>query len=221
MDDFNALRLIHDEGSCDYFDKFLDAMKYTTLHKLNRYFIKQKIGHTQDYFDYTGWLLEMGYDMRNEFNIYPRNFVEKHDEMAKAYQKFKDRQHRDGIKKFNRLLKQMRKDLKETNPLNLQAQGLFIRLPYQADELKTEGEILHHCVGTYIDKVMKGETAIFFVRKIENPDKPFYTLEWKDHKIVQCRGAHNCDMTPEVKAFTALFAEQMKTYELKKEAESA
>ena len=221
MDDLKILRLTHDEGHYDYFDKFLDAMKYTTLHKLKKYLEKQKIRHTQDYFDYIGWLLEMGYDMRNEFNIYPRNFVDKHDEMAKAYQKFKDKQHREDIKKFNRLLKQMRKDLKEDNPLNLQLQGLFIRLPYQAAELKTEGEILHHCVGTYIDRVMKGETAIFFVRRIEKPEEPFYTLEWKDHKIVQCRGSHNCDMTPKVKAFTTLFAEQMKTYELKREAVSA
>ena len=221
VDDLKLLRFTHDEGHYDYFDKFLDAMKYTTLHKLNKYFEKQKIRHKQDYFDYTEWLLEMGYDMQNEFNIYPRNFVERHDEMAKAYQKFKDKQHREEIKKFNRLLKQMRKNLKEDNPLNLQLQGLFIRLPYQVAELKTEGEILHHCVGTYIDRIMKGETTIFFVRRIEKPEEPFYTLEWKDHKIVQCRGSHNCDMTPAVKAFTTLFAEQMKTYELKREVVSA
>ncbi len=221
VDDLKKLRFIRDEGRYDYFDNFLDAMKYTTLHKLEKYLAKQKISYTQDYFDYTGWLLEMGYDMRNEFNLYPRNFVQKHDEMAKAYQKFKDKKHREDIKKFNRLLKQMRKDLKEDNPLNLQIRGLFIRLPYRAAELKTEGEILHHCVGTYIDRVMKGETTIFFVRRIEKPEEPFYTLEWKDHKIAQCRGFRNCDMTPEVKAFTTLFAEQMKTYELKREGVSA
>ena len=221
VDELNDLRMENDEGRYDYFDNFFDAMKYTTLHKLKKYFVNQKIRHTNDYFDYTRWLMEMGYDMRNEFNIYPRNFVEKHDEMAKAYQKFKDKQHREDTRKFNRLLKQLRKELKEGNPLNLQVKGLFIRLPYRVEELKTEGEKLHHCVGTYIDRVMKGETSIFFVRRIESPDEPFYTLEWKDHRIVQCRGFHNCDMTPEVKAFTTLFAEQMKSYELKREAVSA
>lgn len=218
MDDLKILRRTHDEGYCDYFDNFLDAMKYTTLHKLNKYLKNQKIMHTQDYFDYTGWLVEMGYDMRNEFNIYPRNFMEKHDEMAKVYQKFKDKQHREDIKRFNRLLKQMRKEFKEDNPLNLQVQGLFIRLPYRVEELKTEGEILHHCVGTYFDKVIKCKTTIFFVRRIESPDEPFYTLEWRDHKIVQCRGFRNCGMTPEVKAFTTVFAECMKEFELKREA---
>lgn len=221
VDDLNILRFTHDEGCYDFFDKFLDAMRYTTLYKLDKYLKCQKIRHNQDYFDYTRWLIEMGYDMRNEFNIYPRNFVEKHDEMAKAYQKFKDKQHWEDIKKFNRLLKQMRKELKEDNPLNLQVKGLFIRLPYRAEELKKEGEALHHCVGTYIDRVMKGETVIFFIRRIESPEEPFYTLEWKDHMIVQCRGFHNCDMTPEVKAFTTLFVEQMRSYELKREVVSA
>ena len=216
-DDFHELRATPDEGRNNNFDNYLDAMRYTTLHKLKRYIVNHQIRHTSDYFDYIGWLLEMGYDMRNEFNLYPRNFVEKHDEMAEEYQKFKDKMYREDIKKFNRLLKQMRKNVKEENPVNLQMEGLFIRLPYRVSELKTEGEILHHCVGTYIDKVMKGETTIFFVRRIEKPDEPFYTLEWRNHKIVQCRGLNNCDMTPEVKAFTTLFEEQMKAYELQRE----
>lgn len=221
VEDLKALRTIRDEGRYDYFDEFLDAMRYTTLHKLKGYLEKQKIRHTMDYFDYIGWLLEMGYDMRNGFNLYPKNFVEKHDEMAKAYQRFKDKEHRANVMRFNRLLEQMRKELREGDPTNLQMQGLFIRLPYQAEELKAEGEALHHCVGAYIDRVMKGETTIFFVRRIESPEVPFYTLEWRNNRIVQCRGAHNCDMTPEVEAFTALFAEQMRTYRLKKEAASA
>lgn len=212
-DEFSELRYVHDDGYACMYKKFIDLMQHTTLYKLLKYISKQKITHAQDYFDYTGWLEEMDYDMRNEFNLFPKNFKKAHDEMSKQYIKFKDKQHRENIKKFNRLLKQMRKDLKEDNPLNLQTQGMFIRLPYRAAELKTEGEILHHCVGTYIDRVMKGETTIFFVRRIENPEEPFYTLEWRDHKIVQCRGSHNCDMTPEVKAFVEIFGEKMAEYE--------
>lgn len=212
--DLEELRYINDNGWSDMYKNYIDAMEYTSIHKLRKYITEQHIKHERDYFDFAGWLIEMGYDMRNEFNIYPRNFVEKHDEMAKVYQKFHDKKHKEDIKKFNRLLKQMRKDVTADNPINLQIQGLFIRLPYQATELKTEGETLHHCVGTYIDRVMKGETTIFFVRQIKKPDKPYYTLEWKDHKVVQCRGLHNCDMTPEVMAFTSLFEEKMKAYEL-------
>ena len=191
-------------------------MKYTTLHKLKRYLNKQNIGHAQDYFDYTKWILEMGYNMKNEYNLFPRDFRKRHDEMSKIYIKFRDKRHKEDIKKFNCILRQMRKEVTKENPVNLQDKGLFIRLPYQIEELKTEGEKLRHCVGSYIDNVLKGETTIFFVRRTEKPDVPYYTLEWRNHRVVQCRGFDNDGMTPEVKEFVTVFAEQMKAYELQK-----
>lgn len=87
----------------------------------------------------------------------------------------------------------------------------LIRLPNRLEELKKEGEALHHCVGTYMERVRKGETMIFFIRRKEEPEKPYYTLEWHG-KVVQCRGSHNCDMTPEVKAFVQIFQEKMTEY---------
>ena len=97
---------------------------------------------------------------------------------------------------------------------SLNIEGLFIRLPNRLEELKVEGETLHHCVGTYMEKVRRGETMIFFIRKKEEPDKPYYTLEWRG-KVIQCRGSHNCDMTSEVKAFVQIFQEKMTEYESK------
>lgn len=44
-----------------------------------------------------------------------------------------------------------------------------------------------------------------------DPDKPYFTMEWKNGDIVQCRGSHNCGMPPEVKAFTEAFKEKMTT----------
>lgn len=211
--DLSTLRYVTANGRYAFYRKFVDSMKYTTLNKLDKYLTNQKIKQVQDYFDYTGWLLEMGYDMRNEFNLYPKNFVAKHDEMSKAYMKFKNKKYLEDVKKFNCLLKKMRKETAEDNPVNLKIGELFIRLPYNAKELKTEGEVLHHCVGTYVDRVMRGETTIFFVRQVTKPDIPYYTLEWKNHNVAQCRGSHNCDMTPEVKAFVEIFKEKMVEYE--------
>jgi len=48
---------------------------------------------------------------------------------------------------------------------------------------------------------------------VDKPKEPYYTLEWKNHRVAQCRGFRNCSMTPEVKAFTALFEEKMQEYE--------
>ena len=105
----------------------------------------------------------------------------------------------------------MKKETMEIEAMNLDVDGLFVRLPNKLEELKEEGETLHHCVGTYMEKVSKGETMIFFIRKKADPEKPYYTLEWKG-RVVQCRGSHNCDMTPEVKAFVEIFQMKMLEY---------
>ena len=62
-------------------------------------------------------------------------------------------------------------------------------------ELVKEGNALSHCVGHngYDKKMAKQETLIFFVRKIEELDKPFVTLEYslKSKKVLQCYAYKN------------------------------
>lgn len=210
-EEFQTLRYITDNGRANNYTNYIDMMKYTTLHKVCRYISDKKIKYDHDYFDYIGWIEKMGYDMANEFNLFPKNFVNVHDEMSKQYVKFKDKQAREDAKRFNQTLKKLRKETKDVEAMNLNIEGLFIRLPNRLEELKKEGEALHHCVGTYMERVRKGETMIFFIRRKEEPEKPYYTLEWHG-KVVQCRGSHNCDMTPKVKAFVQIFQEKMTEY---------
>lgn len=214
QEDFDILRYTHDDGYDRMYEKYLDMRRYTTVYKLKKYIDKQRIIHDRDYFDYIRWLDEMGYDMRNEFNLYPKDFKKAHDDKSKEYTRFKDKQAKEDEKRFKILLAKLRKETEDVDAMNLKTYGMFIRLPKELDELKREGETLHHCVGTYRDRVAKGDTMIFFIRLESNPDQPFYTLEWKG-RVVQCRGFKNCDMTPEVKAFVNIFQEKMMEYEEK------
>lgn len=72
-----------------------------------------------------------------------------------------------------------------------EAGGLLIRPAADADELIAEGGSLHHCVGGYADRMADGETAIFFVRRLDAPDEPYYTLELRNQSVVQCRSLYN------------------------------
>lgn len=72
-----------------------------------------------------------------------------------------------------------------------EAGGLLIRPAADADELIAEGASLHHCVGGYADRMADGETAIFFVRRLDAPDEPYYTLELRNQSVIQCRTLHN------------------------------
>lgn len=204
QEDFKLLRYIDDDRYDKMYEKYLDMRQYTTIYKVDKYINKQRIKHAADYFDYIRWLEKMGYDMRNGFNLYPRDFSRAHDEKSKEYVKFQDGKAKEDARRFKELLKEFRKEATNAEPMKLKLGGLFIRLPKKLDELKSEGESLHHCVGTYRDKVARGETMVFFIRREEEPEKPYYTLEWKG-KVVQCRGFRNCGMTPEVRAFVEAF----------------
>ncbi len=87
-----------------------------------------------------------------------------------------------------------------------QEDGLMIVLPQSVDDIVAEGKALAHCVGGYAERHFKGQTTILFLRKTEEPDKPFYTMEInKTGKIQQCYGYRNNTANnpkpPEIKAF--------------------
>lgn len=83
------------------------------------------------------------------------------------------------------------------------ADGLLIRPAASQRELTEEGNALHHCVGTYGKRHATGSTAIFFIRRVNRPRTPWYTLELDEKKLEvrQNRGKYNCARTEEVQAF--------------------
>ena len=81
--------------------------------------------------------------------------------------------------------------------------GLIIRAAQTQEELRDEGAALHHCVAGYAKRMADGETAIFFIRRAEESDAPYYTLELRNKQVIQCRTNHNksYEQDPAVKAF--------------------
>ena len=56
----------------------------------------------------------------------------------------------------------------------------LILVPQTLLDIVIEGQALHHCVantGRYFDRILARETYILFLRKAEDPETPYYTLE--------------------------------------------
>lgn len=64
-----------------------------------------------------------------------------------------------------------------------------ITIPKSTQDIINEGKALHHCVGVYVDKVVRREDMIFFLRKDRNV--PYVTIEVKDKKVTQVEGDMN------------------------------
>ena len=136
-----------------------------------------------EYRDYRNMLERLGVAFEGDFRIMPKNFKQAHADAIKAYNNMKDEIKKQGYhKRLQKLL-----GLEQTI-----GNYTFV-LPKELQELKEEGKILSHCVGTYADRVASGETVIVFVRQKEKVDNPLYTLEISDGKIVQLRGNKNKD----------------------------
>ena len=182
--------------------------------------IERKRNMASDWLEYLGWCKELNYDLDNMFIYMPKNFKAVHDRTAEEYQALQDKKAAAERKRQETLarkrMEQTQKAIEEIfkknegmDAFSIRGKGLILVVPKNGDEIKAEGEVLHHCVGGYVSRVASGETNIFFIRKAEAPGKPYFTLEYRDNRVIQCRGLHNCDMPPDVKAFVKVFEKKM------------
>jgi len=89
-------------------------------------------------------------------------------------------------------LLKFKEQYKEWKNYEYKNSSFIITYPKGPSELIEEGTKLRHCVKDYINVVASGETMVLFIRKKCSPKKPFYTLEVKNGKAIQCHGFGNC-----------------------------
>lgn len=179
---------------------------------------KQNMAH--DWLEYIGWCRELKYDLDNKFIYMPNNFRKVHDRTAEEYKALQDKKAAAEKKRREKLaakkMAETKKAMEEifsrndgVDAFQIKGKGLILVVPQSGDEIRKEGEALHHCVGGYVDRVARGETNIFFIRKADHPEKSYFTMEWRDNKIIQCRGFKNCGMPADVQAFVKVFEKKM------------
>lgn len=122
----------------------------------------------------------MALDVYGEnYDKYPKNLKEAHDETSALHTV---RAMQIDAKRFEETID---KSLEWSN------KEFAIVYPKTADEVVTEGVKLRHCVGSYIQSVVNGECKIIFLRKKEELDKPFVTIEISGGNIRQARAFAN------------------------------
>lgn len=187
-----------------------NILPYMTVHKLLRYMDSQfsflnmrktRYGTTRyrdmqalvsEYRDYLDMCLKENYDMRSSFILFPKDLQKSHDKVARRIKHKADAQmRRDFNAVYQRIL----------NQLDYECNGLKIVYPATPDDIIAEGHALHHCVGSYVERVAKKECMILFLRRCEDVSKSFYTIEIRSKKVTQVRGMSNSDATPEINEF--------------------
>lgn len=193
------------------FCDFLDLLKYGSASRVLKYIQEQAgtkgkdryVNLIGDWLDYFKNGTKLHYDFTNEFVIFPRNLKERHDTAARLVSEIElDKKKKETNKKY----RQVTRIYKETlDRYFFENKYFVIAAPHDGMEIIKEGQELHHCVGQYLERVANKETVILFIRKKEAPELPYYTMEVKGDKMIQCRGKYNASMTDEIMNFVNSF----------------
>lgn len=183
------------------------AKKYMTLQKfLNR--IKKyaccdyggcsrsvyRIRHmASTYADYLSMRENRGYDLTNTVYQFPHDLDEAHEKMVEEVNKEKiDKRLKDVAARFPNIRYSYRK---LRNKYYYEDDTYIIRPAKSAEEIVTEGRVLHHCVGgdNYLGKHDRGETYILFLGFKDTPNMQYVTVEIEatTPNILQWYGAHD------------------------------
>lgn len=137
----------------------------------------------------------------------PYDLFARHDRLVEA-QKEKERaqqaeREKANAEKFTAMWERIRR-------ADWQEGAYSIRAAKSTQELVDEGHALHHCVGGYTQNVLAGR-VIFFIRRADEPDVPFFTLnlDIKSGQIIQLLGKGNCHPPEDVKAWAEKWRENV------------
>ncbi len=172
--------------------KDIKAIWKEKLNNLQEYLTTQDTS-LYNYNDYIKACTYIGLDMTQSKNYKPKDFRTWHDIRTKEYAtKIAEEDRKKKAKMYE--------DFKLVASKYLQlsydkCKDYICIIAQSPKDLIYEGEMLHHCVGRmgYDQKFIKEESLIFFVRKKNEPNTPYVTIEFglKSKSIKQCYAKHN------------------------------
>jgi predicted RNA-binding Zn-ribbon protein involved in translation (DUF1610 family) len=183
-------------------ERIKEILEYMTPHKIIRYLTKQAIMLHVDVPDFSGLLIQwtdyirnaiwLSHDIRKNTVLFPMDLIKFHDKYAAQ------RKREEVASQYGEI---ERIEAEINDQYQYETKTFLIRAPHEAVEIVDEGDVLQHCVDGYVGTMAEHDCVILFIRQIEDPDKPFYTLEVRNNEVQQVYGFKHALPTPEVNRF--------------------
>lgn len=139
--------------------------------------------------DYLRMAKREGMDIADSIVRFPKNLQARHDQLvAMSEEKAEERRITDYSKAFD---EQIQERLPGVTRYFWENEEYMIIPAGKCEELVIEGRTLHHCVGRdafYMRRMAEGASWILFLRKKENLEQAYYTIEIdvQSDEILQC-----------------------------------
>lgn len=151
----------------------------------------------QEYRDYYRMCMDLQYE---RFDKYPRYLKTAHDIVTMNYKLVEDKV----------TLEKFKKKTEEYRHLETVVGDFAICVPGETIELVNEGNVLQHCVGSYVRNVSAGKTRIMFLREKKDQETPLVTVEVRGDEITQARGFSNRSVTHDERTALHKFAKKQR-----------
>lgn len=144
---------------------------------------------------YSGFTLDNYYDYLNmQSNMYgkvrekyPLNWLTEERKLITTYNNWQ-KLHKEEV---------MLNMSKKIEYLKYSNKKYCIVIPTTSNDVVDEGARLGHCVGSYVDRIIAGETSIVFMRDVKTPEESLVTVEVKNNQVYQYKGRADRDCTKE------------------------
>lgn len=161
-----------------------------------------------DYMDYIEDLKALRIHVEEDL-MFPKDFRAAHERYSEQRQEKEEELKKATIRKKDMILQQLLPDLKDLYQ-GTKADDYLMVLPECKEDFNREGRENHNCVGgTYYDKMLEGKCTILFLRRKEEPDKAFCTVEMDGDRVIQCRAVRNSPPPEEVTEFMTRYSKEI------------
>ena len=143
--------------------------------------------------DYLSMAKRLGLDVDDEIIYRAKNLVARHDEVVEEFARRKDAiEAAEFERKYGKITKAC---ARIRDKFDYTGEEFCVITPKGAQDIIEDSRQLHHCAGSsdrYYERIEQDETYILFLRRKNEPDKAYYTLEVEpDGTTRQKRSAYN------------------------------
>lgn len=153
--------------------------------------------------DYLDMARRLGWDLHDRSVFFPQDMTRAHDEAAAVLTAKEDRADAERMRAKDDIMRRKAAEIRKA--FCYSDDDFLIKVPECYLDFKHEGHAQHNCVATYYDRVLGGRCIILFIRRRQEPDRSFCTVEIQEYgggfRVVQNRTAYNREAPEGVRVF--------------------
>lgn len=195
--------------------EILDYLNVQTPHRIIRYLrartdVKEVESGSPEYAgflrlwtDYLDMARRMGWNLRDRSLFFPQDAKRAHDETAVLFTAWEDAAEAEKMREKDNIMRRNAGEIRKA--FCYSDDNYLIKVPECYLDFRHEANAQHHCVCSYYDRVLRGQCIILFVRRRQEPDKAFCTVEIRNVEgkmtVIQNRTMYNREAPEDARAF--------------------